>query len=170
MYIYNLSEMNIHKLTIPGEITQLRIDGDCIDHFDIPYGITSVYIEPIGLKALTLPEGLQCLVCPNNFLRTLDIPQSLTFLDVHNNLLSSLTFKEPSINLVDLDIRSNKFESLSFNNFVVDNLEYFNASINEIKYVSDYIKEFFNKQDIPQIKRSPSPDDLDSDFRYSKSI
>ena len=163
MYIYNVTDESLHKITFPPEITELRINGDYLDHFDIPPGIISVHIESMGLKSIILPDSIECLYCSRNFLRTIELPKGMRVLEARHNLLDNITGN--TIGLEHIDIRSNRFKSLNFE--LGNNLEYFNASFNDIEYTSPRIKSFLQNQDIPRSPRPHTPDDLDSDFRYS---
>ena len=168
LYLNNIIQENVHKITIPDGVTELRIDGDYLDNYVIPNGITSVYIESMGLKTLYIPDGVEHLYCSRNFLRTVEIPSSLRFLEIRNNLLTELTFRDNINSLEHIDIRSNRFKSLDFD--ISINLEYLNASFNDIEYTSQNIKLFLQQQYIPYPPRASTPDDKDSEFRFSNSI
>ena len=185
IYIDNVLQENIHEIKIPDYITELHIDGDYLDHFDIPKGIISVHLDSIGLKTLNIPDGVETLFCSRNFLRTLEIPSSLYMLEAQNNLLTHFTFRNESSsfnessyfnesssfnesksfnNLTHIDIRSNKFKSLNFD--INDSIEYFNASFNEINYITPKIDKLL--KNVFSIKLN-LPENEDNLF-YSKSI
>jgi hypothetical protein len=161
MYVHNITPENIHELKIPEEVTDLRIYGDYLDHFNIPNGLETVHINSMGLKTLIISESLDCLHCSYNFLRTLKIPARLTVLEARGNLLSNL--KVTGCNLEIVDIRSNKLTSLDF--AISPKVQYFNAAFNNVSYVSPEIQAVIDSQDIQISPRAKTPDDEDCKYR-----
>jgi hypothetical protein len=169
-YVYNITSETVQYLQniISENTRELRITGDYLNHFDIPIGVKTVHLSHMGLNTLSVPEGVEELYCNYNFLRTIDLPSTLVFFEARNNLLTNINFAD-SLNLEYIDIRMNRFKYLNFD-IDPNKLEFFNASLNAIEYVSPQLSNFFSQLYIPPESRSNTPDDLDSEYRFTKFL
>lgn len=159
LWVYNVTPETIDQIEISENIKQLHITGDFLEHFSIPEGLTDVHINSMGLKTIYIPDGLESLYISRNFLRTIEIPNSLLLLEAHHNLLSEITFRSLPSHLRFIDIKSNRFTRLDFQ--LPENINYLNAALNNLEFISPQIENFFTTQYIPKCISPPTSDDED---------
>ena len=158
--IYNITPQNQHLLKM-NSMEYLYIEGNYLDHFEIPQGVKNVELKYLGLKTLYIPDGVESINCYRNFLQTIEIPQSLITLKANKNLLTEITFCSQSDNKLEfLDIRSNKLTCLELNQFDI--------AMNKINFIAPRIRNYLSMQYIPAPDSPASSDDEYSEFNIDK--